>query len=255
MDVVREALKGLYTHTVGRRIIHFSRVGSTMDVAAQEGRAGAFEGTVVVADEQTRGRGRLERTWVSLADNLHLSVLLRPELKVAPLIMVVAGVVLVRAIRDVTGLRARLKWPNDVILRGRKVAGILAEGVTGQSGESYAVLGIGVNVNSDPSNIPELASIATSLSRETGAPLEKGALLRRILQELDYLYRGLQQGQVPLDEWRGYLDTLGRRVRVEWRGEVCRGLAEDVDERGSLVLRSDDGSRVTLPAGEVSYLR
>ena len=255
MSVVKEALKGLYTHVVGRRIIHFSRVGSTMDVAAREGEAGAVEGTVVVADVQTRGRGRLQRAWVSREGNLHLSVLLRPKPDIAPLIMVIAGVVLVRAIRAATGLRARLKWPNDVMIRGKKVAGILADGVMTQSGESYVVLGIGLNVNSDPSDVPELASIATSLSSETGAPLETSALLRHILQEMDYLYRGLQEGDIPLEEWRGCLETLGRRVQVEWNGEVYRGLAEDVDERGNLIIRSEDGARITLPAGEVGYLR
>ena len=255
MSVVRETLKGLYTHVVGRRIIHFFRVGSTMDVAAREGEAGAMEGTVVVADEQTQGRGRLQRTWVSQEGNLHLSVLLRPRADTAPLIMVMAGLVMVRAIRTATGLRARLKWPNDVMLRGRKVAGILADGVTMQDGESYVVLGIGLNVNSDPSNIPELASIATSLSRETSAPHEKSVLLRHILQEMDYLYTQLQQGEVPWEEWRRSLETIGRRVQVEWNGEVYRGLAEDVDERGSLIVRFEDGSRVTLPVGEVGYLR
>jgi BirA family biotin operon repressor/biotin-[acetyl-CoA-carboxylase] ligase len=255
MSIVRETLKGLYTHIVGRRIIHFSRVGSTMDVAAREGKAGAMEGTVVVADEQTQGRGRLQRTWVSQEGNLHLSVLLRPKAETAPLIMVVAGLVMVRAIRAATGLRARLKWPNDVMLRGRKVAGILAEGVTMQDGESYVVLGIGLNVNSDPSSVPELASIATSLSKETGTPHEKSDVLRHILQEMDYLYAQVQQGEVPWEEWRRALETLGRRVQVEWNGEVYRGLAEDVDGSGSVSVRLEDGPRITLPVGEVGYLR
>lgn len=256
MNLVREALaQGLYTQVVGRRIVYFSRVGSTMDEAAREGEKESEEGVVVVADEQTLGRGRLRRRWVSEPGNLYLSVLLRPPPDVLSLLMVIAGVVTARAIRESSGLRVRLKWPNDVMLRGRKVAGILAEGVATQEGEGYVVLGIGINVNSDPSHLPELAAVATSLSREKGVPLSRGALLRHILQELDHLYLGFRRGDVPLDEWRGYLETLGRRVRVVFLGEVYQGLAEDVDARGNLVLRREDGTRITLPAGEVAYLR
>ena len=256
VNVVREALGlGIYTQVVGRRLIHFSRVGSTMDEAAREGERGSEEGVVVVADEQMQGRGRLQRRWVSEPGNLYLSVLLRPPPDTLSPLMVIAGVVTVRAIRETSGLRARLKWPNDVMLRGEKAAGILAEGVATHGGEGYVALGIGVNVNSDPSHLPELAGLATSLSREKGVPLSRGALLRHILQELDYLYLGLRRGEVPLEEWRGYLETLGRRVRVSFGGEVYQGLAEDVDASGNLVLRRQDGTRITLSAGEVAYLR
>lgn len=255
MSIVHDALKGLYTHVVGRRVLYYARVGSTMDVAASEGESGAEEGTVVVADVQTRGRGRFRREWASLKGNLHVSVLLRPAQDVAPLVMVIAGLAVVRAIRTVGGLRAQIKWPNDVLLRGRKVAGMLAEGVAKPGGEGYVVLGIGINVNADPTAIPGLASIATSLSRELGKDMDGSALLRQLLQELDYLYGGLKKGEVPLEEWRGYLETLGQRVQFQWQDETYRGLAEDVDSAGNLIVLCEDGSRITVNAGEVSYVR
>jgi BirA family biotin operon repressor/biotin-[acetyl-CoA-carboxylase] ligase len=254
-NVVKEALKGLYTHIVGRRILHYAVVNSTMDVTALEGGLGGEDGLVVVADEQTKGRGRLERQWVSLAGNLHISVLLRPEPARAHLVTMLATVAAVRAIRSTTGLAARLKWPNDVFLRGRKVAGILAESRVTSGSNGSVVLGIGVNLNASPPDEHGLASIATSLLAEKGVPVDRAAVLRQLMMELDSLYGELKQGIVPLQEWRGYLDTLGRQVRFEWRGETRHGLAEDVDDNGNLVLRLQDGSHIVLPAGEVGYLR
>jgi BirA family biotin operon repressor/biotin-[acetyl-CoA-carboxylase] ligase len=244
---------GLNTSVIGRRVICLSSTTSTMDEARREAEAGAPEGTVLVAEEQTGGRGRFQREWVSPAGaNLLLSVLLRPSLSQLPRLNMAATLAVVRAIRGVTGLSPRVKWPNDVLLGGRKTCGILIESRLEGDGVAYAAIGIGLNVNFDPGVHPELAATATSLMREMGAPVSRLETLRRLLRELDALYAALRRGGSLHQEWRGLLETLGSQVRVRWGDQSEEGVAVDVDDDGSLVLERVDGSRVALPAGEVS---
>ena len=252
-DVVATALRaGIYTRLVGRRLLHFHRLSSTMDEARRRGAAGEEEGTTVVAEEQTLGRGRLSHRWVSPPGNLYCSVLLRPPSQTLPFLAIVATVATVRAVAKATGLQPRVKWPNDVQYGGRKLAGVLVEASVDEQGRGYAVLGIGINVNLDPQAYPEVAQVATSLRRELGRPVARAPLLKHLLEELDALYAETLAGSPPLAQWRALLDTLGKRVRVRWDAEVYEGLAQDVDALGNLLLRRADGSLVTLPAGEVT---
>ena len=245
--------EGLNTSVVGRRVVYLSSTTSTMDEARREAEAGAPEGTVVVTEDQTGGRGRFQREWVSpVGASLLLSVLLRPALHQLPRLNMAATLAVVRAIRGVTGLEARVKWPNDVLLGGRKTCGILIESRLEGEGVAYAAIGIGLNVNFDPGAYPEIAATATSLMRETGGPVSRLATLRGLLRELDELYAALGGGEGMHREWRGLLETLGSRVRVRWGDQSEEGVAVDVDRDGNLVLERADGSRVTLPAGEVS---
>jgi BirA family biotin operon repressor/biotin-[acetyl-CoA-carboxylase] ligase len=230
-----------------------------MNEAARQAQAGAQEGTVVVAETQTAGRGRLGRSWVSRPGNLYLTVVLRPTLQTLPFLSCLAGVAVVRALGQTTGLRPsveglrpRLRWPNDVLLGGKKVAGILVESAVEGDAVRYALVGIGINVDLDASNVAEIASVATSLNSAAGNPVSREEVLRHLLQGMDSLYLQLAQGKTPLAEWKGLLDTLGRRVRVSWQDQVCWGQAEDVDELGNLQLRQDDGRLVTLTAGDVT---
>ena len=263
-NVVSAMLReGLVIRVIGRRLLFYETLPSTMDEAARLGAEGAEEGTVIVAEEQTAGRGRFRRDWVSPKGNLLFSILLRPSLYSMRYLSILAGVAAARAVASATGLTPTIKWPNDVRVGGKKVGGILVESSLEGNRVNYAVVGIGINVEFDPATMSEIADTATGLNKELGGPVSREQLLRHALQEADSLYHDLQQGSPPLDEWRGLLDTLGRQVTVQVsrpgaeagtvdRGRVYSGMAEDVDAAGNLLLRTQTGSRVALSAGEVT---
>ena len=254
--------RGLFTRLVGRRVLFYQELGSTMDEAARlaqektgEGPGvGTIEGTVVVAETQTQGRGRLGRNWVSPQGNIYLSVVFRPTMENLPFLSLLAGVAAVQTIGKITGLQARIKWPNDVMVGGLKAAGILVESVIEGDELCYAVLGIGLNVGFDPNQSVETAGLATSLESATGRRIPREEVLRQLLQDLDSLYLKLQHGQSPLIQWREMLETLGRNVRVSWSdgGGSQTGIAEDIDDIGNLLLRLDGGELITVTAGDVT---
>ena len=204
---------GLFTRIVGKRLLFFQEISSTMDEAARQAESGADEGTVVVTESQTAGRGRHGRGWVSHEGNLYFSVLFRPTLEALPLISILAGVATVRAIRTTTGSDPQIKWPNDVMLGGKKIAGILVESVVQGDTVAYAVLGIGINVNLDAEALADIGDFASSLNAAIGQPVAREDVLRQLLHDLDGLYLQALQGQSPLPEWRTMLETLGQRVR------------------------------------------
>lgn len=243
---------GLGTRLIGRKIVYFPSLKSTMAVAREETRRGASDGTVVVADEQTVGRGRLSRGWLSPPGSVSLSVILRPDVSCLPYLIMLAAVAVAGAIEAVTGLKTQLKWPNDVLIGGRKVCGILVESEVSGGVADYAIMGIGINVNIRVADFAEIAPLATSLFDELGAGVSRLRLVRRLLVELDRLYRALPHGEGILKKWRQRLMTLGRRVRVVSGDDVYEGVAESVDDDGSLLLRCDDGSRRRVLAGDVS---
>jgi BirA family biotin operon repressor/biotin-[acetyl-CoA-carboxylase] ligase len=244
--------RGLYTRVVGKRILFFQELSSTMDEAVRQAAAGAEEGTVVVAEIQRASRGRFGRSWVSQPGNLYLSILFYPTLQQLSYLNSLGGVAVARAISKAIGRQPRLKWPNDVLLAGRKVAGILVESAIDGDSVRYAIIGIGVNINLDTRDIDELSSFATSLNAVVERVVPREELLGQFLHQLDSLYLQLGQGQTPLAEWQGLLDTLGQRVRVSWQNESYVGLAEGVDSTGNLQLRLDNGRSVTLTAGDVT---
>ena len=248
-DTIRQ---GLFTHVVGRRLLYFPQLSSTMDEAARLAREGADEGCVVVAEVQTAGRGRQGRSWVSEPGNLLASVLLRPEMSQLAFIPIIGGIAIARAVRKTTGLDPRIKWPNDLMVHGRKVAGILAESAIAGDSVCYAVLGIGVNVNLDPAQSEGLAVLATSLNAAAGYEVPREDLLRQLLQDLDALCLQVKRGQSPIPEWRGLLETIGQRVDAAWGSDSFSGVAEGIDDTGALLLRQDDGQLVTLTAGDVT---
>lgn len=245
--------KGLYTKVIGRRILSFEQLSSTMDVALREALNGTEDGTVVLAGSQTAGRGRFHRPWVSESGNLLMSVVIYPSMAELPFVSMIAGLAVARAIQKETGLNTKIKWPNDVLLGGRKVCGLLVENALEGGVVRYAIVGIGINVTLDPEKFPEIASIATSLNKETGHEVDRSSLLRQTMHELDSIYLELKDGRSPVAEWSTYLETLGRQVEVKWGDEIVRGYAEEVDDLGHLLVRQNDGSLVKLSAGEVTF--
>lgn len=248
--------RNLGTSVIGCRVRCYQAVASTMDTARRLAERGAPEGTVVLAERQTRGRGRFNREWVSPpGQNLSLSIVLRPAVERLPRLNMAASVAMVDAIHESTGLAASVKWPNDVRVNGRKAAGVLIEARAGEGGDGYAILGVGLNVNHDPTpSLPPPAE-ATSLAAALGRPVERLAVLRAFLRSLDALYAPNADGDRLFERWRAVLDILGQRVRVAWGGDgraVAEGVAVDVERNGDLVLRRDDGSVVSLNAGEVT---
>jgi len=244
--------QGLFTRIIGRRLLYYPDLSSTMDEAGKLGEGDAEEGAVVVAETQTAGRGRQGRNWVSQPGNLLVSVLFRPTLEALPFISIIGGVAAARAVRKVTGLEPQIKWPNDLLIQGRKVAGILAESAIAGDTVWYAVLGVGMNVSLNTDQTEEIASFATSVNAAAGKVVPREDLLRQFLMDLDALYLALGQDQSPIEEWQGLLSTTGQRLEATWGNESFIGVAEGTDPMGNLLLRQDDGSLLTLTAGDVT---
>jgi len=222
-----------------------------MEVAKREAQSGAVEGTVIVADEQTAGRGRLKRAWLSPRGSIALSIILYPSLSYLPSLTMLASLAVVHSIEAVTGLKSQVKWPNDVLINGRKVCGILiASDVQGNT-VNYTVMGIGVNVNLRLADFPEIQPIATSLSHELGREVSPLSVIRCLLVEIERLYLALSTEGSIYQEWRDSLVTLGRRVRIETGEAIYEGVAESVARDGSLLLRGSDGSLTKIVAGDV----
>jgi BirA family biotin operon repressor/biotin-[acetyl-CoA-carboxylase] ligase len=245
----------LTTSTIGRRIVYLTSTPSTQDVARREAEDGAAEGTAVIAEEQSAGRGRLGRSWVSPAGkNIYLTIVLRPDLARLRTLGMAAPLAVLRAVKAVTSLEPDLKWPNDVLLSGRKLAGVLIDSELAGGEVKYALAGIGVNVNFDVEESSDVSSIATSLKREFGRSVSREEFLAALLNEFEDIYSTTAPSAIRA-AWRDRLETLGRNVTVTFRGVSHEGVAEDITPEGSLVLRCADGSLLTIEAGEVTLRR
>ena len=242
----------LATRFIGQRVIYYPRLTSTMEVAKQEAQRGAVEGTVVVADEQTGGRGRIKRAWLSPKDNIALSLVLYPSIVYLPSLIMLASLAVVHTIETVTGLRSQVKWPNDVLVNGRKACGILIESSIRGNIVDYAIIGIGINVNLKLSDFPEISSTATSLSDELGMDVSCLSVIRKLLVEIERLYLALQAGGSIYEEWRDSLVTLGKKVQVKSGKTMYEGVAESVARDGSLLLRHSNGTLSRIVAGDAT---
>jgi len=223
-----------------------------MDVAKQAAQQGATEGTIIIADEQTVGKGRKERVWFSPKGCIALSVILYPGVLYLPSLIMVASLAVVHSIEAVTGLKSQVKWPNDVVINGKKVCGILIESDVRGDRVDFTIIGIGINVNFRLADFPEIAPIATSLSDELGRNVSRLDMIRLLLVEIENLYLTLQAGGSIYEEWRDSLVTLGRRVQVKVGKTTYEGIAESVAKDGSLLLRQQDGSLTKIVAGDVT---
>ncbi|MEW6668506.1 MAG: biotin--[acetyl-CoA-carboxylase] ligase [Thermodesulfobacteriota bacterium] len=255
-----EVLHGLQTRCLGRRIDYRPEVDSTNRIAKELAMAGEPEGTLVLADRQTGGRGRKGRAWFSPpGGGIYLSLILRPGLHPveAPKMTLLAGVALAETLLPLVHSGVAIRWPNDIYSRGKKIAGILTEVATEIDAMDYLVLGVGLNVSIPRERFPaELRGRATSLVSETGAPARRAELLSDFLSRLEKHYFGIgEAGFSPvLQRWRELTDTIGKRVRTIWPDRPVEGIVAGIDEEGKLLLKRPDGSIRQILSGELEYL-
>jgi BirA family biotin operon repressor/biotin-[acetyl-CoA-carboxylase] ligase len=252
-----EISRGLQTKIIAKKICYFAELASTMDAAAALGMQGAGEGTLVVAESQTKGRGRLGRSWISPRHKgIYFSLILRPRITPAqaPVLTLVTAVSICDAIRKVTGVEAKIKWPNDIMISGKKLGGILTELSAEMDAVRFVIIGVGLNVNN--TKVVPLAT-ATSLREQTGAAVSRVELLQEILRAIErrYLAQGEGENQAILQAARQASNTLGGRVKVVTQGYTVEGHAVDLDKDGALLVRNDAGLIQKVTSGDVILSR
>lgn len=258
LDDLQNAFEDLHTQVIGRQIELYKSIDSTNSLLVQRARAGEPEGLVALADEQIAGKGRRGRSWASPpGSSILCSALVRPASLPAArafALTLMAAVAAAQAIERAAGAAVELKWPNDLQMSGRKLGGVLVE-IEGRGDMlAWAVIGCGININWDPGAIPELSERATSLQSELGRLVDRGAVARALIEELDRRYSELLHDgpEALMTEWRRRLTTIGKPISVEVAGRRLNGWALDVDEEGALLVRDDYGSVHRLFSGDVS---
>lgn len=252
-----EITRQLNTKLIGKKILYFDAVSSTMDVAVKLGIEGTLEGTVVLAETQTKGRGRLGRAWISPKyKGIYLSLVLKPRItpNACSVLTLLAAVSVCEAIKLKTSLDVQIKWPNDLFIDSKKLGGILTELKGEMDMASFIIIGIGLNVNNDKK---ALIAQATSLKEEKGEPVDRISLVQEMLRKLEENYFLFQkEGASPiLQKWRNYNLTLGRRVKVTCQNKHLEGEAIDIDSDGGLLVRNDSGLIEKITSGDIVHCR
>lgn len=254
LELVRD---GLRTKRLGAKLHYFPEIDSTNVYAKQLAEQGGGEGEVIFAETQARGRGRLGRHWVSPAFlNLYFSVILRPCLMPAqaPQITLMAAVALADAVTAFLGNPPAIKWPNDILVGGKKLAGILTESSCNSERIEFVILGIGVNLNYPVTLMPEgIRERATSMLALTQSPISREAFARRLIQDLDRCYGELQVAGFGslAPRWEARFGMRGKRVRAEMTGQTVMGRAKGLDRDGALLVEDDEGTHYRIVAGDV----
>lgn len=256
-----ELCNDLGTQRLGMKFHYLADVGSTNTYARQLAEVGAREGEVVIAETQTQGRGRLGRHWHSPPfANLYLSVILRPNLSPAhsPQITLMAAVAVAETVSAFVPSGPAIKWPNDILLDGKKLAGILAEAACGADRVEHVILGIGVNLNGPVNSMPEeIRGRATALAEVTGKTVEREGFCRRLIQTLDRCYGELEQSgfEALASRWSSYFALRDQPVRVESLDHILYGRARGIDREGALLVEDDSGVLHRVIAGDVIPLK
>jgi len=254
-----EIKKNLKSKIFGKKIYSYRKVGSTNVLGFRLAEIGAEEGTLLVADEQSKGKGRMGRSWYSPPRlGLWMSLILRPDIPPfkAPGLSICAGLALTQTIKEMTGIEAKIKWPNDCLIDGKKVGGILLELSAELDRINFVIVGIGVNVNHSTQDFPRnLSQTATSMKIKLGKDLSRLALLTSFLEKFERIYLDFKKnGLSPQREMiKSYSSLLGKKVTVKFGKEKIEGMAENIDENGSLVIKTQKGEKV-VTAGEVTVL-
>jgi BirA family transcriptional regulator, biotin operon repressor / biotin---[acetyl-CoA-carboxylase] ligase len=254
---LQQVQDGLATRRLGTKLYYFAEIDSTNACARRLAEQGANEGGVVIAEAQTRGRGRLGRSWVSPPFvNLYVSVILRPQMPPvhAPQLTLMAAVALADTIASFIGAPPTIKWPNDILVGGKKLAGILTESSCDSERIEFVILGIGVNLNYPVALMPKvIRERATSILALTKNNIKREAFLQRLIQDLDRCYGELEE--VGFDSlalrWEALFGLRGKRVRVEMTDHIMIGMAKGIDRDGALIVEDDRGERQRIVAGDV----
>jgi BirA family biotin operon repressor/biotin-[acetyl-CoA-carboxylase] ligase len=253
-----DRLKG---HSFIRAIHYFEAVDSTNTKACRLALAGAPEGEVVTADAQIKGKGRLDRVWQSPPGlNLYASLVLRPRIEpvMAPQITLMAGVAVAELFSGCCPGRVSIKWPNDVLIGGRKACGILTEMKAAAGCIDFIILGIGLNINMAPEDFdPALRGAATSLKMETGKPHDRLEMISRLFDSIEKWYRIFLGSGFPglRGTWLGFADILGRRIRAVYRDECQSGVVTGIDDDGAILMKDEDGRSQRVMAGDIHILK
>jgi len=247
----------LNTKVVAKKIYYFDHINSTMDIAMQLGMKNAPEGALIISEGQAKGKGRLGREWLSPKyKGIYMSLILRPDIMppATPILTLLAAVSLCEAVKSVAGLDTQIKWPNDILIHNKKLAGILTELNAELDKTFFVAIGIGLNANNDKKS---LIAGATSLKEQKKESVNRISILQDILRKIETNYLNFQkEGSRPiLEKWRAYNITLGRRVKVHSHNQNIEGEAVDIDTDGALLLRADSGLTVKVLSGDVVHCR
>ena len=246
----------LNTQIIGKKIFHFKIIDSTNQYIKKLVKDNIEEGTVVIADIQTRGRGRKNRKWSSPEGGLWFSILVYPNISPqhGMLITMASSIAVAQGINDITALIPEIKWPNDLLINGKKVCGILTELEFKRKQMIYAIVGIGINVNNPLDE--DLRDIATTLKQEVGNRVSKSELLKSILEKYDKNYNKVisQDYNFIRDSWLSYSKIIGKRIQVKDNKIVETGFVSDIDDNGFLILNTNHG-KVRIMSGDVKYVK
>ena len=257
---LRRIKEKLQTKLIGKTIHCFSEVASTNDLAKEMAAIGAKEGTMIIAEIQIHGKGRLGRKWVSPRGGIWLSIILRPKLsaKDIPKLTLMTSLAVAKTINQLFNLKTEVKWPNDVLINARKVCGILTEANTTGGITNFVVVGIGINANIELDSLPkQVRENATSLKHELKREIDREQFLRVLLEKFERYYVMLAKGKFDsvLKEWKSLCGFLGSYVKVTSLEEKIEGWAIDVDENGALIIRLREGTLREVLSGDVSLKR
>lgn len=259
-DLSVEEIKNSLQKTIFKDIIYFKHIDSTNTAAMELAEKGFQEGTVLIADEQTQGKGRLCRKWLSPAGkNLYMSIILKPHIlpSDAAFLTLMSAVACASALRRLTSVPVSIKWPNDLMASDRKLGGILTEIKADMDRIMHAVIGIGININLEAGDMPdEIKACATSIKNETGDAQSRTLIAAEILKELDRWYNILlNKGKVTIkDEWLELSSTIGRAVKATVMDTIFTGTAMGIDDNGMLIIQLSDNSLKKISAGDVTHL-
>lgn len=247
---------------VGREIIYFDSTASTNDTAFEIARGRENPGgLVIVADSQTRGRGRMGRRWISPPGvNLYFTVVLNSPFspEESSIFVIASAVAAAEAIRKYAGLNATIKWPNDIMINGRKTGGILVEMKSGTTTENLVAIGFGLNVNMTINAVTQdIRPFTTSFMIESGCPIDRMNVFGGVLAEMENAYKFLLKGnkRALINDWLRLNSTIGNKIAVQTHDYVIRGIAHAVNEKGELLVRLASGEMKTVSAGDVTILK